>query len=360
MIKAGIIGVGYWGPNLLRNLVANESIEVKWMCDLDTTRLGKFSRLYPAVKPTNDYREILNDPQVDLVVIATPVHTHFQLGMKALQADKNLLITKPLTVSERESLYLIEEANARKKMLMVDHTYVYHPAVAAIKEMIAQKQLGDLLYYQSSRMNLGLYQPDISVIYDLMPHDLSILNELVPFDPVEISVSSKSAARLPQPDIAFMHLNYESDFIATIQASWLSPSKVRQTILTGRKKMVLYDDVDVVQKIKVFDKGVETLQKPEDKEKVYTDLIQYRHGDVYSPAIPTTEALKIEVDHMVHCLETGRTPRTGGLQALRVVRLLEHADTLARSNKCWMALPFEPIAAESEAVLMELPEPVAN
>jgi predicted dehydrogenase len=172
-----------------------------------------------------------------------------------------------------------------------------------------------------------------------MPHDLSILNELVEEDPIEISVSAKHAARLPQADVAYLHLNYQSDFIASLQASWLSPSKIRQTILTGRKKMVVYDDVDVVQKVKVLDKGIEELELA-DREKTYTQFIQYRQGDVYSPSIPTTEALKIEIEHLVDCLDRNQTCRTSGYQGLRVVQILDFADQLARSKSCWATLPL--------------------
>lgn len=343
MIRAAVIGVGYWGPNLLRNLVAHPEIDVKWVCDLDERRLGEMKARYPHLTPTKHHSDLLRDTSVDLIVVATPVKSHYPLAMAALRAGKHVLLTKPMAPTETECLALIEQAEKEKKLLMVDHTYVYHPAVAAIKEMVANQRLGDLLYYHSSRMNLGLYQPDVSVIYDLMPHDLSILMELVSTEPVEISVSSKHVARFPQPDVAFMHLNYQSDFIATIQVSWLSPSKIRQTIVTGRKKMVLYDDMDVLQKIRVFDKGVDALEAC-DKQLAYTQYIKYRQGDIYSPAIPETEALKLEVEHLVDCLSRGATPRTSGLQGLRVVRILERADRLARSNRCWMPLQLDAVA----------------
>jgi predicted dehydrogenase len=338
MIRAGMVGVGYWGPNLLRNLAEHPDIEVSYVCDTDATQLAKMKRRYPAVKYTQTFSDLIKDASVDLIVIATPVHTHFELGMAALRADKHVLMSKPMASSSEDCQKLIDVASRRKKLLMVDHTFVYHPAVAFLKDLVTRGELGELLYFQSSRMNLGLYQPDISVIYDLMPHDLSILNELVSEDPVEISVSAKHAARLPQPDVAYLNLNYHSDFIASLQASWLSPSKIRNTIVTGRKKMAVYDDVDVIQKIKIFDKGVETADLS-DRERTYTQFIQYRQGDVYSPAIATTEALKIEVEHMVDCLQHNRIPRTDGFQGLRVVRVLEYADQLARSKSCWMSLP---------------------
>ncbi len=338
MIRAGIIGVGYWGPNLLRNLVENLEVQVKWVCDKNPRALAKMTRRYPGVQGTEDAGEIIKDNAVDLVVIATPVQSHARLAISSLTAGKHVLVTKPMALSVVECQEMIDCAQRCGRILMVDHTFVYHPAVRHMAEMIGRKEMGELLYFQSTRMNLGLYQPDVSVIYDLMSHDLSILNELVKEDPVEISVSSKHAARLPQPDIAYLQLNYHSDFIASVQASWLSPSKIRQTLLTGSKRMVIYDDNDVLQKVKVFDKGVDTVNFT-DKEAGYTQFIQYRQGDVYSPALPTTEALKLEIDHLVECIQHQKTPRTNGHEGLRVVRLLEYADQLARANQCWIALP---------------------
>lgn len=337
MIRAGIVGVGYWGPNLLRNLSDNPEISVRWMCDLSSDTLKKLMPRYPSVPTTTRYADLLSDHSLDLIVVATPVQSHFDLVCQALNAGKHVLVTKPMAITEADCRIMIDLAEKRRRVLMVDHTFAYHPAVAHLKSMVQKNELGDLLYFQSSRMNLGLYQSDVSVIYDLMPHDLSILSELVNEDPVEISVSAKCAAKLPQADIAFMNLNFESHFIASVQASWLSPSKVRQVTLTGTKKMVVYDDMDVVQKVKVFDKGIETLANTS-REESYTRFIQYRQGDMLAPAIPNTEALKIEIEHLVHCIYNDQVPRTSGYQGLRVVRLLEKADELAKSNRCWAPL----------------------
>lgn len=337
MIRAAVVGVGYWGPNLLRNLSDHPEISVRWICDSNSDTLKKLSIRYPNCPTTTRYADLLSDHSLDLIVIATPVQSHFDLVCQALNAGKHVLVTKPMAISEADCRMMIELAEKRRRVLMVDHTFAYHPAVNVLKNLVKNNELGDLLYFQSSRMNLGLYQPDVSVIYDLMPHDLSILAELINEDPVEISVSAKCAARLPQPDIAFMNLNYESQFMASIQASWLSPSKVRQVTLTGTKKMVTYDDMDVVQKVKVFDKGIETLTNIS-KEESYTRFLQYRQGDIYSPAVANTEALKIEIDHLVQCIYQDLVPRTSGYQGLRVVRLLEKADELARTNRCWAPL----------------------
>ena len=337
MIQAAIIGVGYWGPNLLRNLVDHPEIKVKWVCDSNSARLNQMAWRHSSINTTMRFQDVINDPTVDLVAIATPVHTHFDLAIAALHAGKHVLLTKPMASSEQDCLRLIELAARKQRVLMVDHTFVYHPAIAHLKTMVEKGELGELLYFQSSRMNLGIYQPDVSVILDLMPHDLSILNELILEDPIEISVQAKFAARLPQADIAYLSLNYQSNFIASVQASWLSPSKIRQTILTGRKKMAVYDDTNVVEKIKIYDKGIEHLQLA-DREDCYTKFLQYRQGDVNSPAIPATEALKIEIEHLVECIQSQRTPRTDGYQGMRVVRLLEQADRLAQNNRCWVAL----------------------
>lgn len=337
MIRAGIVGVGYWGPNLLRNLSDNPEISIRWICDTGSQVLQKMAVRYPNAPTTTRYADLLSDCSLDLIVIATPVESHFDLVCQALNAGKHVLVTKPMAITEADCRVMNDLADKRRRVLMVDHTFAYHPAVARLKEMVQKKELGDLLYFQSSRMNLGLYQSDVSVIYDLMPHDLSILNELTNEDPIEISVSAKCAARLPQPDIAFLNLNYESDFIASIQASWLSPSKTRLVTLTGTKKMVVYDDMDVVQKVKIFDKGIETLAGIS-REESYTRFIQYRQGDMYAPAIAGTEALKLEIEHLVHCIYNDLVPRTSGYQGLRVVRLLEKADELARSKRCWAPL----------------------
>lgn len=342
MIKSAVVGVGYWGPNLLRNLAENPDVSVTKICDLDAQLLKKIARRYPAVETTQRYDDLLKDPTIDLIAIATPVHTHIDLGLAALEADKHILITKPMASNEAQCLRLIEAAERRKKTILVDHTFVYHPAVKFMKKLIEEKRLGDLLYFQSTRMNLGLYQPDVSVIFDLMAHDFSILNELVSEDPIEITASSKHAARLPQPDIAYVQLNYASHFIASIQASWLSPMKIRQTLLTGSKMMVVYDDIDVVEKVKIFDKGVDSLNSG-DRETSYTKYLQYRQGDIYSPAVPATEALKLEIEHLVDCLQHGKTPITDGYQGLRVVRLLEAADKLARSKQSWIKLEEKPV-----------------
>lgn len=353
MIRAAVVGVGYWGPNLLRNLAENPSIEVKWICDLNGEILSRLSRRYPAVQTTSRYQDLLNDASVELIVVATPVNTHLDLSLAALRAGKHVLVTKPMAASARDCEQMIAMAEQKKRILMVDHTFVYHPAVQTMKSMVGRKDLGELLYFQSTRMNLGLYQPDVSVIYDLMAHDLSILNELIAEDPIEVSVVSKCAAKLPQPDIAYVQLNYASGFLASLHASWLSPYKIRETILAGSKKMVVYDDVDVVQKIKIFDKGVDAL-KNEDREQSYTRFIQYRQGDVLSPAVPATEALKIEIAHLVECIEKGLRPRTDGYEGLRVVRVIEQADRVGRSHKSWTEIPSltpprEPALRSAEA-----------
>ncbi len=344
MIRTGIIGIGYWGPNLLRNLADNPKINVVSACDLNAARWGTLEHRYPSVSFSTDTHALLKNPGIDLIVISTPVQSHYELAKAAIENGKHVLITKPLAKTEIECRRLLDLSLKHQKIVMVDHTFVYHPAVRYLKNLVNQNGLGELLYFHSSRMNLGLYQPDVSVIYDLMPHDLSILNELIHEDPVEISVSAKNVARLPQPDIAYLHLNYASSFVASIQASWLCPTKVRETIITGRKKMAIYDDVDVVQKIKIFDKGVDSSEFA-DREKNYTQFLQYRQGDIQAPAVPSTEALQLEIDHLVDCLEHGKTPQTDAYQGLRVVRLLETADNLARSNSCWSSLPILKMAA---------------
>jgi len=337
MIKAAIIGVGYWGPNLLRNLMQHPGIEVKWLCDLDEKCMAKQQMLYPHIETTKDFKDIIKDPTIDLVVLSTPVHSHCSLGTAILKSKKHLLVTKPMAMNTLECEQLIEAAEKNKCVLMVDHTFVYHPAVRYLRDTVRSGELGKLLYYHSSRLNLGLYQPDVTVVEDLMPHDLSILAEITSEEPTEINVVVKNLAGLPKPDHAHVSLSYDSGFVAFVDVSWLSPSKVRLTTVTGTKKMIRYDDTDVANKIKVFDKGIEQV-KYQNKEESYTKYIRYRHGSVFCPEIGTEEALAVEIRHLVECIESNKKPHTDGIAGLKVVKIIERASEIAQSSHCWV--PF--------------------
>lgn len=337
MIRAGLIGLGYWGPNLLRNLFDHEKITVNRVCDLNTKKFPELLRRHPQLKVTTDANDLISDPEIDLVVIATPVKTHFELAKKVLRERKHLLVTKPMTHTVWEAVQLVELAERNHSLLMVDHTFVYHPAVDFMKQTIESNRLGKALYFQSQRMNLGLYQPDVSVIYDLMPHDLSILNELIKEDPIEILCYAKNLAQLPQPDLACLQLNYQSNLAASIQATWLSPTKIRDIIIIGEHKMLLYNDTDMMEKVRIYDRGVD-YSNPKGLAESYTKFIQYRQGDIFSPALSNAEALKREVCHLVDCLEHKKKPLSDGYEGLRVVRILERAEQVATSQSSWVAL----------------------
>jgi predicted dehydrogenase len=322
MIGIGVIGYGYWGPNLVRNFVETAGSRVVMVSDLRQERLKQVQARYPTIETTLDHQELLTNPQVDAVVIATPVSTHFALGLQALQNGKHVLIEKPLTATSNESNRLIEEAERRQRILMVDHTFVYTGVVRKIHDMVANDELGDLYYYDSVRINLGLFQHDVSVIWDLAVHDLSIMDYILPLQPIAVSATGISHIEEQPEDIAYLTLYYQNHFIAHIHVNWLAPVKVRRTYLSGSRKMLVYDDLEPSEKIKLYDKGIVLKDQP---ESIYRMLVGYRTGDMWAPQIDPTEALKVEAQHLIQCIESGTPPITDGKAGLRVVRILEAA-----------------------------------
>ena len=322
MIKIGIVGYGYWGPNLVRNFSECGDSEVRWVTDLSDDRLATVRSRYPAIRTTTQYKELLTDPELDAVAIATPVATHFELALQALQAGKHVFLEKPLTETSDQARQLIEEAEKRNLTLMVDHTFIFTGAVRKIKELIDDDGIGDIYYYDSTRVNLGLVQTDVSVIWDLAVHDLAILDFI--FDENPIAVSATGMTHIPNrpATVAHMSLFFDSPMIADIQVNWLAPVKVRQTLIGGSRKMIVYDDLEPSEKIKVYDKGV-TLG--EDKEDIYKTLVGYRTGDMWAPKLDEIEALKSEASYFAECIREGKIPVNGGEAGLTVVRALEAA-----------------------------------
>lgn len=324
----GVIGCGYWGPNLLRNFADNEAAELRWMCDLDTKRLQTLNRRYPSAHRTTDYKEILDDPQLDAVVIATPVATHYTVAREALRAGKHVLIEKPFTANVREAEELIELAERNNRTLMVDHTFIYTDAVRKIKEIVASGQLGELLYFDSVRINLGLFQRDTNVVWDLAPHDLSIMDYILERQPEAVSATGSCHIEEGIENIAYVMLRFSDQFIAHFHFNWLAPVKIRRTLIAGSRQMIVYDDIEPTEKIRVYDKGVTTNRRDEtdaDKEAAYRTLINYRTGDVWVPKLDPTEALSRVVAEFLDSIETARRPLTDGHAGARVVRLLEAA-----------------------------------
>lgn len=323
MIKVGVIGYGYWGPNLVRNFMAAPGSSVEAVCDLKEERLAPLRKLYPSVRTSNDTRELIRDPTVDAVVIATPVSSHFDLAMEALRAGKHVLVEKPLAATSGEARQLIDEATNRKLVLMVDHTFVYTDAVRKMRELISTGALGDIYYYDAVRVNLGLFQHDVNVIWDLAIHDLSIMDYVLPNKPVAISATGISHVPGQPENVAYITLFFAESQIAHVHVNWLTPVKVRHTLIGGSEKMILYDDLEPSEKLKVYDKGITVTPGPED---VYKMLVSYRSGDMWAPRLDNTEALQTEAIHFTDCIENGSVPETDATAGLRMVTMIEAAE----------------------------------
>jgi len=329
MIKIGVIGYGYWGPNLVRNFMAAPGSAVTSVCDLLEERLTPLQKLYPSLKTVSCSSDLINDPTIDAVVIATPVSSHFDLAMAALKAGKHVLVEKPLAARSDQARRLIDEAAARKLVLLVDHTFVYTDAVRRIRELIASNQLGDIYYYDAVRVNLGLFQHDVNVIWDLAIHDLSIMDYVLPAKPVAVSATGMSHIPGQPENVAYITLFFSSAQIAHVHVNWLTPVKVRHTLIGGSEKMILYDDLEPSEKLKVYDKGIHVTPRP---EEVYKMLVSYRSGDMWAPRLDNTEALQTEALHFIDCIESNRQPDTDGLAGLRMVSMIEAAETSLRDR----------------------------
>ncbi len=319
MIKIGLIGYGYWGPNLARNFNTNPDLELSAICDFAPDRLQTAATLYPQIKLLTKAEDLFKDTDLDAIAIATPVSTHFDLAKKALLSDKHVWLEKPMTEKVEQGEELIDLAQKKNKVLLVDHTFVYTGAVRKMKEIIERGELGDLIYYDSTRVNLGLFQQDIDVIWDLAPHDISIMDNLMPFRKLSVSATGSHYYGNGVTPKALLTIFMENNALAHINVSWVSPVKIRQTLIGGTSKMILYDDNQPSEKIKVYDKGVELY---ETKEKLYHLKVQYRVGDMYAPKLDDHEALTFETKHFADCLSNGEKPLTDGKAGLEVVKVL--------------------------------------
>jgi len=322
MIKVGVIGYGYWGPNLVRNFSENQNVELAAVSDLRRDRLALAQRRSPGIRVTQDHRELLTDPTIQAVAIVTPVSSHFDLALQALQAGKHVLVEKPMTATSEQAVRLIEEAEKRNLTLMVDQTFVYTGAVRKIWELTSAGKLGQIYYFDSTRVNLGLFQHDVDVIWDLAVHDLSIMDYVLPARPCAVAATGMNHVSGGTENIAYITIFFEDRLIAHINVNWLSPVKVRRTLIGGSKQMIVYDDMEPSEKVKVYDKGITVNGNP---EAVYKMMIGYRAGDMCAPQLDVTEGLAREVQHFVDCIEQGQRPITDGYAGLRVVRILEAA-----------------------------------
>ena len=336
MIKIGLIGYGYWGPNLLRNFAGRDDCAVTWCADLSSSALATVRKRYPQIQTTTDFTDILKDSSVDAVIIATPVKTHFSICRKALQAGKDVLIEKPLADSYVHAVRLVEEAHKYDRILMVDHTFIYTPAVRRVKEYLTQKKLGKLLYIDSVRISLGLFQNDTNVVFDLATHDFAIYDYLLGIQPSHISAIGVSHFKNTKENLAYIVAQYENNFITHSHVSWLSPVKVRTMTISGEKRMLVYDDLQPSEKIRLYDKGVTIERNP---QKIKQARFGYRSGDMLVPNIEVQEALSNVATHFIHSIQNRTTPDSDGEAGARVVRLVETATQSLRKGGKVLRLP---------------------
>lgn len=335
MIKLGVIGYGYWGPNLVRNFSQVPDAQVVAVCDQRAARRALVESIYPSITTVHNAYDLINDPAVDAIAIATPVSTHFELALAALRAGKHVLVEKPLTTTVEQAERLVAEADKQQRVLMVDHTFVYTGAVRKIKEFVDRGSLGQLYYYDSVRVNLGLFQHDVNVLWDLAVHDLSIMDFVLGERPVMVAATGVAHIAGQPTNLAYLTCFFEHNLIAHFHVNWLAPVKVRRTLIGGSDKMVIYDDLEPSEKVKLYDKGVTVRlgDRPEDVEQL---LVGYRAGDMLAPQLDLTEALHTEALHFVDCIAHNRRPISDGQAGWRIVRILEAA---SRS----MALHGQPV-----------------
>jgi predicted dehydrogenase len=329
-VQVGVIGYGYWGPNLVRNFAEVPGAQVCAVSDMREERLAQASARYPSIRTTTDCHTLIADPAIDAVVIMTPVSTHYELALEALQAGKHVLVAKPIATSTEEAARLVDEAAKRKRVLMVDHTFIYTGAIRCIKSLVDRGDLGRLYYYDSVRVNLGLVQHDVNVLWDLAVHDLSIMDYVLGEQPRAVAATGASHIPGHPVNMAYLTCLFDYDLLAHHHVNWLAPVKVRRTLIGGDLQMIVYDDLEPSEKVKVYDKGI-TLNRP---ERVYESLVGYRTGDMWAPRISLTEGLRVEAQHFLDCIRTGRRPLSDGESGLRVVNILEAATrSLARRGQ---------------------------
>lgn len=321
MIRVGVIGYGYWGPNIVRNLKSLGNAEVVAICDKREASLKRAKQAYPGVKVTQDEAEVLNSPEIDAVAVITPVWTHYDLAEQALKNGKHVFVEKPFTSTAEQGERLVELAEQKGLTIMVDHTFLFTGAVRKIKQLVDEDALGRLYYYDSMRVNLGLFQHDVNVLWDLAPHDLAIMDYVIGME-AEAVVATGAGHLNGHADVAFMTIYFPNNVIAHLNVNWLSPVKVRTTLLGGEKKMLVWNDLEADEKLKIYDRGV----KLQTTENVYEALVSYRSGDMWSPKVEATEALKLELGYFTECIEKGEKPFNDGVAGLRVVKMLEAAE----------------------------------
>jgi predicted dehydrogenase len=322
MLDIAVVGCGYWGPNLARNLSALTDCQVSVVCDADPARLTHMKKLHPGVETCSSFDELLGRSDVDAVVIATPTRMHYPMARKVLASGRHVLVEKPMAGSTQECAELLQLAQDQGLVLMVGHTFVYSPTVRKIREIIQQGDLGELQYVSSRRLNLGLFQTDINVAWDLAPHDISIILYIVGEAPVGVNCQGKAHVTAGIEDVTNMTLTFANGTFALIHNSWLDPNKIRQMTFVGKRKMLAYDDIEPLEKIRIYDKRVEV---PAHYDSFAEFHFSYHHGDMYSPFVKQVESLSLECQHFVDCINRGAKPESSGWEGMQVVQVLEAA-----------------------------------
>ena len=328
MLNIAVVGFGYWGPNIVRNFYSAEKANVVFVCDRESKALKRVERSYPGIKTTTDYDDIVSSSEVDAIAIVTPVRTHYELARKALNNDKHVFVEKPFTSTVAQAEELLELADRKNLIIMVDHTFLFTGAVKKIKEFIDDNILGELYYYDSMRVNLGLFQHDVNVIWDLAPHDLSIMDYIVGEKAEAITATGKKHFCNGHEDIAFITVFFANNLIGHFNVNWISPVKIRTTLIGGEKRMLVWNDLEADEKVKIYDKGVNI----ENREGVYDLLIKYRSGDMWAPRVEQSEALKAEIEYFIDCVLNDQVPFNDGRAGLRVVKILEASNESLKNN----------------------------
>ncbi len=329
-MKVCVVGLGYWGPNLVRNFLAQNEVRGVVCVDKDPAKLKRAQIMFPSVSVSENYTDALKDPEVEAVAIATPVGSHYALAIEALENGKHVFVEKPMTRTVEQAENLVKRARELKRVLMVDHTFLFTSAIQKMGEVIKEGGIGDLLYFDSVRINLGLFQSDVNVIWDLAPHDLSILLHLFQQRPNSVLARGMDHFDHGSENMAYLTLTFEEKLMAHFHLSWLSPVKIRRIILGGSRKMIVYDDMESNEKVKIFDKGVEYSDEEEQRNQT---LVQYRTGDIHVPALENKEALQGELEHFLACIRNSEKPLSDGEEGLWVVRILEAADESLKSGR---------------------------
>jgi predicted dehydrogenase len=356
VINIGVVGLGYWGPNLVRNFWTIPESKVVICCDISADRCQKIAMLYPGIEYTQKSEDVFDHPKVQAVAIATPVHTHYVLVKQALNAGKHVLVTKPLADDVAQAQELVDLADDKGLVLQVDHTFIYHPAVEKLKDIIVRGELGDLHYFDSVRINLGLFQSDVSVIWDLAPHDISIMEYLIGRPGQWVQATGACHAGQKVESMAYITVQFADNILGHCHVNWLAPMKVRLVMVGGSRRMAVYDDNLVTEKVKIYDKGV-TLNSI---EGLYDALVQYRNGDMYAPTIDTREALAREAQHFIFCIQQGKRPISDGSAGLHVVRVLTAAQESIRKDGQRIYLQASPLNGKYDQRISQLASASGN